>query len=1128
MSFLRALLFRLMAALWCCIASTTAALAACSDLNTLTIPDLEKAQFELRDVQRGLRTAYLDPNRFLTDGRLGTYTRGKLVDLCTDVPRPAGQDTVRSTLQLAENYAAMDRSVSNWARMLFDMVLLNGDGEPAQDALGVRLAATIPMKTMVLGRQATPYNCADPSGALANFPDGARALATLTRLYPEKSVVQICQMMPVAGGVAEWQFAMARLGQISTGARTGALEVLNSGAFLSWVDQNRENRLRRLAGTMPAVLALLDEYDQLGGGTPGATKYAGGPCSPPRIEETLTFYALDQNDVDNFDFLVSLRPKLEAFSAEQPSFDSPQALWRALEPVLSEDLDSCIVAEIEKLVKGPDKLALSFLMRPAALDALMARTELETALPLLTELEPLRTATRAEFIERIKAGLEGVQQDLIGEDVSAAADTMAAASEPAAPITDTALIELDDEFDGEPEEPTALISVTDATDQAVESAIENPELAEALRNTPMLDATVPELIRSQARVALQDTAALLAQRQVEQQITLIEPAVTSQWALTEQLIAEILAMPFVEATIADATADGVQNRLTPLVGVSYPSFRLFNEALETVSNEADKVAFSKFVTERIIDKAQKTVSNPQAAREMAPLQIEDCQCAPERQTDDLTVYGFYPFWLAPTRADALEAEAIAAGRLEPDETPPQEQTQINFGTFDQIAFYGLEFRADENGKVILKNRERWREARQTFVNSAHQFRARADLAFDLRDWMSWSEGDIDGVVEDITEEMGRFDRLRGFELAHFGEAIPTLFDRPQPDGVTLIFHDYQGFELGPEEMKTMIRIIKLVYESLPNRDRLAINVAFDFELVREIEVNGQVVFETILDKPVFDELLELVEERPYVLADEDQTAADFNPASLDRATARIVDKILLFLERPTTRSKKGLRFRMEQGLFQGELRRQVLRSIIPVLPPAGHKEIRTSVKDNDPDQSRPPEFSQLEDDVVYFKDNFSGIGFWPVPAPLSSTAAQADPVIAAETAKINTLIAKHFNVAVLPPALAMFSGPVERVCTFACPNRAAIGLAAMALFAGLVLLTWRSFYSGWVDQIAFRFMTIGAVWIGNIILLATLFMLANCDPHSNTANVLMALLIAVLGLLIFYNFIQRLKNGPPP
>ncbi|MEM9578126.1 MAG: hypothetical protein AAF999_14075 [Pseudomonadota bacterium] len=1103
---------RLLAAVLTFFTLTGAALAACSDVGKIDLAEYKETT-NIGEIQRGLRAAYGDDNVALTDGQFGPYTRARLVALCEDVPRPPGQADVPATLKLVKEYAETEKLWPGAIGDLFTLPLVNDQGAQVEEALGLRLAGPWAMKTPAMGRRGLLYDCADPGGALADDPNGASALGTLTRLYRDKSETEICQMLPVIGSVAEWQQAMERLGQINSGQRTGAIQILQSGDFLNWVEDDAENRLRRLIGTVPAVLALLDEYNTQATTIPGATNYSGGPCTPARIERTLTYYALEEGDVETLDFLVSLSPKLEAFSAEQTGFDSPQALWRALEPVLAEDLDACILAEIEALVKGPDRLPLAFLLRPAATEALMARAALETALPVLTELAPLRTATKAELVNRIRAGLQNVQDQQVGEEVTTAADTLAAASEPAAPATDAPILELElDEADA----PAPMMTVTDAADAAVESAIDTPELADTLRNTPMADATVPELIRSQVRTALEDTAERLAQRQVDAQIALIEPAISSTWALTEALQAEILALPYVRATIADATADGALDRLTPLIGVSYPSYRLFSEALDTVSKEPGFIPFSTFVTERIIQKAQKTEPEENKQRAFGPLEIEDCKCVPRRQTEDLQVYGFYPFWLAPT------AEAVAAAKTPPAEgeeetPPPPPQTQVDFGTVGQIAFYGLEFRADDTGRVALFHRDRWREAKQTFVNSAHQYRARADLAFDLRDWMSWDVATIDDVVDDIATEMAPFKRLRSYELNHIGEAIPTLFDRPQPDGVTLIFHDYKGTGLGPDEMKTMVRIIKSTYEALPNRDRLHINVAFDFPLVQERQVGNDTVFEPILDSAIFDELFELLQERPYVFQDEAANTQTLDPSAQNRKTTRIINKILLFLERPTTDAKKGLRFRMEQGLFQGELRRQVLRSIIPVVPPAGHREVRTLVKPNDPDQGNRPPFSQLEDDIVYFKDNFSGIGFWPVPDPLGD-----------ETATINGLIAKHFNAPALPPVLASFAAPIDRVCTFACPNRAKVALAAMALFAGLVLLTWRSFYSGVVDKIAFRFMTVGLVWIGNFVLLATLLVLSGCDPHSVWPDILMKVLITILLLLISYNFIQRIKNGPMP
>lgn len=1097
MSFLRTAMCRLRTATFAFVALSSAAVACTeftdpefTDLGDLTIPDL----------QLSLHKTFQDNNALLRDGKLGIYTRSILTKLCNEVPRPDGNDTVTSTLALVSEYLALQKVLPDWFDKLESIDLSAQGDRTAQQALGLRLASTPAMKSMAMGRRALAYDCADPRGALEGSPVAGRALGALTRLFRDKSEQDICRMMPVTSGPADWKAAMTRLGLINA-RRAGGLQALHNPAFLDWIAAGNRREadrtqtdLRRLTGTVPAVLTLIDDFNAQN--TAGGSTYSSGPCTVETTEETLTYYALEAADVEALDLLVTLRPKLDAFREEKGGFDTPQALWRELRPVLAEDLNDCILNEIEPIVTGSENLPLTFLLKPTATETLLARKELETAVPVLTALADARWSTKAELVNRIEADLQAVQAEIVGAQVTAASDTLAAGSEPVPPVTDTALLELDTEADPD---PAPRITVTDATDQAVESAVANSEFVDTLRNTPMTDATVPELIRSQARAALQATAERQAQRTVAAQVALIEPAVTSEWTLTSGLRDEILALPFVSATMADATGDGAADRLAPLVGVAYPSHRLFSEALLTVSGKEGMVPFSPFVKDRITAQAQKTIDDPHIVRNFGPLAIEDCKCAPERQSEDLTVYGFYPFWLAPEPVAATDTDA-------PVDPAPAPRMLVDFNTTNQVAFYGLEFSSADSTRTSLRNKEQWRAARRSFINSAHQFRARADLAFDLRDWINWDATTIEDIVEDIAIEMSPFERLEGYELRHITSAIPTIFDPVQPDGVTLVFHDYQGRDLEAAQMKTMVRIIKSVFEALPDRDNQRINVAFDFSLERED-----------LDKPVFDELFELLLPNPYIGAEEDSANALLQPGFRDRETAKVIDKVLLFLERPTTDSKKGLRFRMEQGLFQGEVRRQALRSIIPVVPPGGHELVLTSVKPNATDQSEPPKFSQFEDDVVYFKDNFSGIGFWPVLDP-------SDP----QTVRMNAIIADHFNAPLLSPVLASISGPVERVCTYACPNRARIALSAIALFTILVLLTWRSFYSGFVDKIAFRFMTIGLVWIGNIVLVAALFVLARCDPFSVWPEWLLSGLLLVLGLLLFSTYVQRIKNGPMP
>ena len=83
----------------------------------------------------------------------------------------------------------------------------------------------------------------------------------------------------------------------------------------------------------------------------------------------------------------------------------------------------------------------------------------------------------------------------------------------------------------------------------------------------------------------------------------------------------------------------------------------------------------------------------------------------------------------------------------------------------------------------------------------------------------------------------------------------------------------------------------------------------------------------------------------------------------------------------------------------------------------------------------------------------------------------------------------------------------------------------MALFALVALLTWRSFYSGTVDYIAFR---LGAVWVGTAGVVALLFVLTRCDFRAFWPPLLLYALVAMLAAIMLFDIIQRARNGPKP
>ncbi|MCY4180054.1 MAG: hypothetical protein OXD48_07230, partial [Litoreibacter sp.] len=396
-----------------------------------------------------------------------------------------------------------------------------------------------------------------------------------------------------------------------------------------------------------------------------------------------------------------------------------------------------------------------------------------------------------------------------------------------------------------------------------------------------------------------------------------------------------------------------------------------------------------------------------------------------------------------------------------------------------------------------------------FINSAHRHRSAVDVTFDLRNWQDWSDRNITQAVGKISAQMAPFRRFPRPILSSLHEGLPTLFDSVQADGLTLIFHGYAANKISRKEMEQLLEIVERVYEGLPDRKAFEINVGFDFAIL-----------DNELRKPVFDELFDLLVDKT-IIVQKQEFDADGKPVpsavvEVERDTVRIIKRILLFLERDTSDTKKGLRFRMEQGLFQGEQRRRVLRSIIPVLPPTAHEFVQTAVKEKRVADQRKT-FSQFEDDVVYFNDNFGGIGFWPVPK-------QNDP----ETPDLTDIVMASFHPSPVPPLLAGFETQFEATCNWACPSRAYIALFAMLLFALTSLVTWRSYYNGFVADFGFRVLAFGFVGFGNAVILAALLVLTNCDRASTMPKSLLYAFAAALAILILGHLIQRARRGPDP
>ena len=436
-------------------------------------------------------------------------------------------------------------------------------------------------------------------------------------------------------------------------------------------------------------------------------------------------------------------------------------------------------------------------------------------------------------------------------------------------------------------------------------------------------------MRAQALSILRPLAEAKAQQRLDAAIAALEPLVLASWSFSPELQQQILSIDYIARSATETTALGLSQRLQKLAGIIYPSERLFVDALnDTVQNDG-LPPLSDFMIQRILRTAARQTPNPNAPRTIEPLAQPDCGCTPQ-PGESAAVYGFYPFWLLPEAGQQVigpEGELVDA----------RAQT-IDFGLVSRVAFYGMELGhandprlPKQEQSLELRHRQQWASAKRALITAAHRHRAAVDVAFDLRDWQQWSDAQIEEAVELIVAQTASLPRFPERNLGALRAAFPNLLDSLQPDGVTLIFHghDSQVAQSGSPAQRqandVLVALVERLYMALPRDESVQISLAFDFAFD-----------DTQLDQPLFDELFDLLTPRTMVGQGPLQAGSDERPV-ITRHTDRIVDRILVFLGRSTSAGKKNIRARLERGLYQGETRRDILRSIIPIIPPTAHE-----------------------------------------------------------------------------------------------------------------------------------------------------------------------------------------------
>ncbi|MBX9637747.1 MAG: hypothetical protein K2Q45_09380 [Nitrosomonas sp.] len=370
-----------------------------------------------------------------------------------------------------------------------------------------------------------------------------------------------------------------------------------------------------------------------------------------------------------------------------------------------------------------------------------------------------------------------------------------------------------------------------------------------------------------------------------------------------------------------------------------------------------------------------------------------------------TVYGFYPFWLAG------------------------EKQTVNFSVLSRIAYYGLSFDDDgvikqannvHNESTLLSRGNVDWNAQAAFIQTARKYNSK-----------------VDWVIRNDKSYWDRWKRLpyqsRASVLETLTENIVGLLSKQITDGFSEI---KQNITLGIVTPPTLGDGVMLYFDEFPDdRESIELFNQFFTNLQKKLFAEGKDYFVNILVPQ--SALGTGIYQYSNLLRWIDHTKSSGSGDALSARSWRAADMrtdILVLIEEPTTDSKKKLRLDIENGELYGIERAMLLWHIVPVIEFDGRN------------------WKQLEDDIVYFEDNFGGVGFWPLQVN-EPEVAQEMPSHCDAMSSVSGCLVRYFN------NIKLYGEPETFLEKFVCENRVYFRIALGILTILCLLFTSLYFYS---------------------------------------------------------------------
>jgi len=1143
------------------------------------IPNRYFAESDLgRKVQAGLATIFADDPAYqaqskekasLHDDRIGPVTRGWLKRFCVDYPVYGTADKVpRAVMESALHYAEIAQRHPDWRTTItapeFEAWIHDISGEsdnrqirrsgaaPVVIGLLDEFAGSLP-ETTETTQAVADESCElllgiglqtnDPRLSLKSRSIGKKVQQGLQAVFagnPEydserdqtdllfdgkvgvqtrKWMAHFCREFPVAGSTESFPdnvvSSLLHYAEIS-GVHPDWREILKDQGFNQWIVQpalkgEPGNRQLRLSGSAPIINELITQYLRWEESA-GEVDTPITECPEETAGGAAVYYQLSEQDWQQLQEREEFLGQVEKLVGKK--FDTLEDLGTAIGPTADRLGNKCVRNKfVEAIQGGVHNPTTEYRLTSESLDRIIDQLtlpgktdkegDIRFSANVISALEQLQDkgfpskSSLAQFV-RFKAKLalagESASPPGVGSTSPAAEIQSNPTGEDANPPTLPGAAKIEDEPEGDKSEGDKAERVKFKGfkfegDRAEEN---KPEGDRSEGDKPEEDGgTAAPVASSAAPPAFESGENSVKIDTLVRQVVAAAERKAWSYEITDEAVNALKGergfIPFPESDLV---------KLKTLLEVAYVSTELYatavHSALGSVPDIEEKVP-------AIVDQARKM--GDEGAR-LAVRATDYCQCS--RRWDSVgrnhfTVYGFYPSWLsAPDSKKMVQGAGDGPPAQAGEESQEQERgTPLDFGIFSRLGYFALEL--NEDGKIL--DRKHWSEARGAgrFIRMAHKYLTKVDLVIEARYWQSWGQKDQAQAVAEIWDLLDPNSR-----------ELPTGV---VPDGVTIYF---PGFVHSvPQKNQKIVDFLMQLHgkirlaegdqhnslvgylgEQLSGRDnRLYLNIL--------IGADSLDLYHLEPDKRLLGNLKFLGDLKDVLVGDE-----------------QIVDLVLVLLGQPVFDVKKKLRLTVENE-FQGEERINVLRRIVPVIPPNGHKEQDLQAIDSKWGSADDP-YRQLHHDLLYFRDNFRGVAFWPA---LPATNGEQDLV---QMSEVNERLIGVFSQSGEQGEGGWIGELLgQDPCVFVCPNRWYLKVLFFVLLGGLMLFAVLAYWSCRFRTLLRKNVLLVLTLVAMLILMFVAFI--TCVPtwQDQQETILMSLLVLIIGFSLFY-YIRKVKQGPLP